>query len=231
MDSYDDFQSTPTGKVSKAKKGKPVHVCSECQKVYTRAEHLRYNFSTYISDKESMLTRQQAASVFAPRAPVRMPIGSTIEDRAANMWSLPIALISRHSPYMEAMSPGSGIFPKAHINLLDADPAVFGLFVEWLYNGTYTDFTSPSSSNIHARCWGLGDELLCNEFKNYVMGQAESRDSSVGALSLKQESPGGNESEPVQASVSCDDNKLVCLSLEKATTPLQTVESKEYTEG
>lgn len=33
MDSYDDFQSTPTGKVSKAKKGKPVHVCSECQKV------------------------------------------------------------------------------------------------------------------------------------------------------------------------------------------------------
>ncbi|KAM5521125.1 hypothetical protein FOXYSP1_15015 [Fusarium oxysporum f. sp. phaseoli] len=163
-------------------------------------------------------------------------VGSTIEDRAANMWSLPIALISRHSPYM------------------------------------------PSSSNIHARCWGLSDELLCNEFKNYVMGRlykqhmefsmacedmechlkylkeymdfdevnfiaitppatesmrlsvrqrrrnkkktsmasikseenakAESRDSSVGALSLKQESPGGNESEPVQASVSCDDNKL-----------------------
>ncbi|EWZ30713.1 hypothetical protein FOCG_07854 [Fusarium oxysporum f. sp. radicis-lycopersici 26381] len=134
MDSYDDFQSTPTGKVSKAKKGKPVHVCSECQKVYTRAEHLRYNFSTYISDKESMLNRQQAASVFAPRAPVRMP-------------------------------------------------------------------------------------------------KAESLDSSVGALSLKQKSPGGNESEPVQASVSGDDNKPVCLSLEKATTSLQTVESKEYTEG
>ncbi|KAI1028501.1 hypothetical protein LB503_002059 [Fusarium chuoi] len=46
MDSYDDFQSTPTGKVSKAKKGKPVHVCSECQK---------------------------ATSVFPPRTPVRMP--------------------------------------------------------------------------------------------------------------------------------------------------------------
>ncbi|ENH74772.1 hypothetical protein FocnCong_v010273 [Fusarium oxysporum f. sp. conglutinans] len=87
------------------------------------------------------------------------------------MWSLPIALISRHSLYMEAMSPGSGIFPKAHINLPDDDPAVFGLFVEWLYNGTYTDFISPSSSNIHARCWGLSDELLCNEFKNYVMGR------------------------------------------------------------
>ncbi|KAJ0131649.1 hypothetical protein HZ326_25255 [Fusarium oxysporum f. sp. albedinis] len=44
---YDDFQSTPTGKVSKAKKGKPVHVCSECQKVYTRAEHLRRHQSSH----------------------------------------------------------------------------------------------------------------------------------------------------------------------------------------
>ncbi|KAH7151112.1 hypothetical protein DER46DRAFT_579117 [Fusarium sp. MPI-SDFR-AT-0072] len=36
----------------------------------------------------------------------------------------------------------------------------------------------------------------------------QSRDSSVGALSLKQESPGGDESEPVQASVSGDDNNM-----------------------
>ncbi|EMT67255.1 hypothetical protein FOC4_g10005329, partial [Fusarium odoratissimum] len=57
------------------------------------------------------------------------------------------------------------------INLPDDDPAVFGLFVEWLYYGTYNDFTSPSSSNIHARCWGLGHKLLCNEFKNYAMGR------------------------------------------------------------
>ncbi|EXK36083.1 hypothetical protein FOMG_09273 [Fusarium oxysporum f. sp. melonis 26406] len=67
--------------------------------------------------------------------------------------------------------------------------------------------------------------------KSEENAKAESLDSSVGALSLKQESPGGNESEPVQASVSGDDNKPVCLSLEKATTSLQTVESKEYTEG
>ena len=39
--SQSDTPMTPNGKVSKAKKGKPVHVCSECQKVYTRAEHLR----------------------------------------------------------------------------------------------------------------------------------------------------------------------------------------------
>uniref|UniRef100_A0A4E9EGN7 C2H2-type domain-containing protein n=1 Tax=Gibberella zeae TaxID=5518 RepID=A0A4E9EGN7_GIBZA len=41
MSDYSDPQLTPNGKVSKAKKGKPVHVCTECQKVYTRAEHLR----------------------------------------------------------------------------------------------------------------------------------------------------------------------------------------------
>ncbi|PCD24423.1 hypothetical protein FCULG_00011738 [Fusarium culmorum] len=42
MSDYSDPQLTPNGKVSKAKKGKPVHVCTECQKVYTRAEHLRH---------------------------------------------------------------------------------------------------------------------------------------------------------------------------------------------
>ncbi|WZH45408.1 uncharacterized protein QYS62_006464 [Fusarium acuminatum] len=30
--SYGENPTTPHGKVSKAKKGKPVHVCSECQK-------------------------------------------------------------------------------------------------------------------------------------------------------------------------------------------------------
>lgn len=33
MSDYSDPQLTPNGKVSKAKKGKPVHVCTECQKV------------------------------------------------------------------------------------------------------------------------------------------------------------------------------------------------------
>ncbi|KAJ0131650.1 Ketoisovalerate reductase BEA2 [Fusarium oxysporum f. sp. albedinis] len=59
-------------------------------------------------------------------------VGSSIEDRAANMWSLPMALISHHSPYLKAMSSGSVIFPKAHINLPDDDSAVFNL----LWNGS-----------------------------------------------------------------------------------------------
>ncbi|KAF5560101.1 sdr family [Fusarium phyllophilum] len=283
-------------------------------------------------------------------------VGSTDEARAANMWSLPVALISCHSPYLKTMSSSSGFFPKSHISLPDDDALVFGLFVEWLYYGTYDDFQLPSSSNIHARCWVLGNKLLCNEFKNYAMGRlyeqqvefsmtcqdlefvsantsaasklrqfymdfvkqnfsdpkklrgpignwdailqkdadlrislllsiwqdpfvshlkylrdyldfdevfftriappavesiqlpvrqkkrnkkktsmanmkskesAESPDSSVRALSRKQESSEVNGSEPVQAPVSGDDNKPVCLSLKKATTSVQTVESKE----
>ncbi|KAI1028842.1 hypothetical protein LB503_002060 [Fusarium chuoi] len=69
------------------------------------------------------------------------------------------------------MSSSAGFFPKSHINLPDDDAVAFGLFVEWLYYGTYDGFQSPSSSNIHARCWVLGDKLLCNEFKNHAMGR------------------------------------------------------------
>jgi hypothetical protein len=49
------------------------------------------------------------------------------------------------------MSPSSGFFPKSHINLPDDDAVAFGLFVEWLYYGTYDDLQLPSSLNIHAR--------------------------------------------------------------------------------
>ncbi|KAF5582803.1 sdr family [Fusarium pseudocircinatum] len=98
-------------------------------------------------------------------------VGSTDEAREANMWSLPVALILRHSPYLKTMSSSSGLFPKSHINLPNDDAVAFGLFVEWLYYGTYDDFQLPSSSNIHARCWILGDKLLCNEFKNHAMGR------------------------------------------------------------
>ncbi|KAH7259374.1 uncharacterized protein BKA55DRAFT_639345 [Fusarium redolens] len=220
MDSYDDVQSTPTGKVSKAKKGKPVHVCSECQKVYTRAEHLRRHQSSHqepqfecpvcqrrfhrkdllerhykrIHARQEYHKTQHKNSFWHSPAgtstmryishtkvyplykalrgiSISIRVSSTIEAMAANRWSLPIALISHHSPYLKAMSSGPGIFVKAQIHLPEDDPAVFGLFVEWLYYGTYDDLAAPSSSNIHAQCWVLGDKLLCNEFKNYAMSR------------------------------------------------------------
>ncbi|KAK2123946.1 hypothetical protein NOF04DRAFT_1373359 [Fusarium oxysporum II5] len=266
MDSYDDFQSTPTGKVSKAKKGKPVHVCSECQKVYTRAEHLRRHQSSHQEPQfecpvcQRRFHRKDLLERHYKRIQGRQEYHQNIFWHTLS-WTSTMRYICH---------------TEAHINLPDDDPAVFGLFVEWLYYGTYNDFTSPSSSNIHARCWGLGHKLLCNEFKNYAMGRLykqhmefsmacedvechlkylkeymdfdeanfiaitpsatesmrlsvrqrrrnkkktsmasikseenanEDKCEAVGALSLKQESPGGNEYEPVQASVSGDDNK------------------------
>ncbi|KAF5550958.1 sdr family [Fusarium mexicanum] len=293
-------------------------------------------------------------------AGIFISVGSTDEARAANVWSLPIALISRHSPYLKAMFSSPGFSPKSHINLQNVDAVVFGLFVKWLYYQTYDDFKLPSSFNVHVWCWILGEKLICNEFKNYAIGRLykqhvefsmkyqhvefafantsagsklrqfymdfviqnfsdpkklhgpignwdailqkdadlrislllsirqnsssqrhlkylrdyldfdevfftalappavesiqlpfrqkrrnkkktsmakmrskenhESPDSSIGAPSIKEESPGDTESEPVQASVSGDVTKPVCLSMEKATTSLQTVERKEYTE-
>ncbi|KAJ0136857.1 Transcription factor atf1 [Fusarium oxysporum f. sp. albedinis] len=44
MNNADAEQTTPTGKVSRAKKGKPVHV-------YTRAEHLRRHQSSHREPK------------------------------------------------------------------------------------------------------------------------------------------------------------------------------------
>lgn len=37
---YGENPTTPHGKVSKAKKGKPVHVCSECQKVWVPLQRM-----------------------------------------------------------------------------------------------------------------------------------------------------------------------------------------------
>lgn len=38
-----EVRRTPiTGRISRAKKGQPVHVCEFCEKVFTRAEHRRY---------------------------------------------------------------------------------------------------------------------------------------------------------------------------------------------
>ncbi|KAI5860225.1 hypothetical protein GGS23DRAFT_599601 [Durotheca rogersii] len=44
-----------TGRVSRAKKGMPVHTCTECSKTFTRAEHLRRVFPRDRSDPASAL--------------------------------------------------------------------------------------------------------------------------------------------------------------------------------
>jgi hypothetical protein len=58
---------------------------------------------------------------------------------------------------------------EERINLPEDDPTVFGLFVEWMYYGSYDTPSPTAGSNIDARCCVLGDKLLCNEFTNYAM--------------------------------------------------------------
>lgn len=55
---------------------------------------------------------------------------------------------------------------------------MFGLFVEFMYYGQYNVISPPLAAerpddgiNMHARCWILGDKLLCTGFKNYAMSR------------------------------------------------------------
>ncbi|KAM0385490.1 hypothetical protein ACHAO7_009520 [Fusarium culmorum] len=83
-------------------------------------------------------------------------------------WSLPVNLVSHHSAYFKAACLWN---VKGQINLLGHDPAVFSLFVEWMYNGSYDISAFPRNPSMHAKCWVLGDFILCRKFKNYAMGR------------------------------------------------------------
>ncbi|CAG2009905.1 unnamed protein product, partial [Fusarium graminearum] len=83
-------------------------------------------------------------------------------------WSLPVNLVSHQSAYFKAACLWN---VKEQINLLGHDPAVFALFIEWMYNGSYDASAFPRNPSMHAKCWVLGDFILCREFKNYAMGR------------------------------------------------------------
>ncbi|KAK6719575.1 hypothetical protein SNK05_002707 [Fusarium graminearum] len=83
-------------------------------------------------------------------------------------WSLPVNLVSHHSAYFKAACLWN---VKEQINLLGHDPAVFALFIERMYNGSYDASAFPRNPSMHAKCWVLGDFILCREFKNYAMGR------------------------------------------------------------
>ncbi|KAI6749371.1 hypothetical protein HG530_015210 [Fusarium avenaceum] len=112
-------------------------------------------------------------SVSFPAAALR---GSGIDihvgksELPCDQWSLPINLISHYSPYLKAASTPNDEGPIGKINLPEHDPAVFGLFVEWMYYGRYDATSTAPDPHVHGKCWILGDKLQCPEFKNYVMG-------------------------------------------------------------
>ncbi|KAH7066088.1 hypothetical protein BKA63DRAFT_453637 [Paraphoma chrysanthemicola] len=91
----------------------------------------------------------------------------------SNAWSLPKALISYHSPFLKAACQRD--FQEKQENriaLPDDDPTVFGLFVEWMYYGSYTaprPILFVGDANVDVKCWILGDKLLSVDFKNHAM--------------------------------------------------------------
>jgi hypothetical protein len=94
-------------------------------------------------------------------------------------WSLPKSLISHYSPFLKAACLRDFKERRENqIQLPDDDPVVFALFVEWMYYGEYAiaPFSLPlrvgnDNVSVHAKCWVLGDKLLCTEFKNHVMSR------------------------------------------------------------
>lgn len=84
-------------------------------------------------------------------------------------WCLPMNLVSHYSPYAKEICSSSFQGSCEQLTLQDHQPVIFGLFVEWLYYGSYQGFSAVSNPNIDAQCWVLGNKLLCIEFQNYAM--------------------------------------------------------------
>jgi hypothetical protein len=106
-------------------------------------------------------------------------VHNSTEDSMCNTWSLPKRLISHYSPFLEAACLRDFKERRENrIQLPDDDPIVFALFVEWMYYGEYNiaplllpvDIGNDRIS-VHAKCWVLGDKLLCTEFKNHAMSR------------------------------------------------------------
>jgi hypothetical protein len=103
---------------------------------------------------------------------------SDATTHTTDTWTLPVALISKYSPFLRAACTRD--FKERQerlIELPEDDPKTFALFVEWMYYGSYNVAVSAASSdtertvNMDLQCWVLGDKLLCIDFKNYAMRQ------------------------------------------------------------
>ncbi|KAH6952179.1 hypothetical protein DER45DRAFT_577667 [Fusarium avenaceum] len=84
-------------------------------------------------------------------------------------WCLPMNLVSHYSPYAKEICSSSSQGSCKQLTLRDHQPVTFGLFVEWLYYGSYQGPSAVSNPNIDAQCWVLGNKLRCIEFQNYGM--------------------------------------------------------------
>ncbi|TVY63244.1 hypothetical protein Focb16_v014312 [Fusarium oxysporum f. sp. cubense] len=97
------------------------------------------------------------------------PSPSWDETKSFKTWCLPINLVSHYSPYLREICSSNLQESDKRIRLQYHQPDVFGLFVEWMYYGSYESSSSVSIYNADAKCWVLGDKLRSIEFQNYSM--------------------------------------------------------------
>ncbi|KAG7406116.1 hypothetical protein Forpe1208_v014079 [Fusarium oxysporum f. sp. rapae] len=99
----------------------------------------------------------------------KTPSSSWNETKSFKTWCLPINLVSHYSPYLKEICCLNLQESNKRIRLQYYQPDVFGLFVEWMYYGSYESSSSVLISNADAKCWALGDKLRSTEFQNYSM--------------------------------------------------------------
>lgn len=97
-----------------------------------------------------------------------MIVGATDETRS---WVLPKNLIIHHSPFFAAALKGSFLESSSNsIKLIEDDPAIFELFVQWLYLGRINEEEIRDRGILaYLKAWILGDKLGCLKFKDCVM--------------------------------------------------------------
>ncbi|KAF5651373.1 sdr family [Fusarium tjaetaba] len=97
------------------------------------------------------------------------PFSNCDETKSFKTWCLPINLVSHYSPYLKETYSLSLQQSDKRIRLHGYPPEVFGLFVEWMYYGSYESPSVVSIYNADAKCWVLGDKLRSIEFQNCAM--------------------------------------------------------------
>ncbi|KAF2822379.1 hypothetical protein CC86DRAFT_372916 [Ophiobolus disseminans] len=105
-------------------------------------------------------------------------------------WYLPKSLMSHHSAFLRAACTRD--FKERQTNRIELpndDPAVFALYVEWLYYGCYTVaaprlFSAEPEHQIgrDVKCWILGDKLLDKGFKNFAMSRVYRQYTALGSF-------------------------------------------------